>query len=92
LWPVADGQPACRQRPQQALAEPLVDSGTTSDQKKKPNEFWSEWQDSNLHPCVPNAVRILPVVDFSRSDKRFRLVLFTLVLPNSLRFRCGVSQ
>jgi hypothetical protein len=37
----------------QALAESLVDSGTTSDKKKKPNEFWSEWQDSNLRPLRP---------------------------------------
>src|SRR5712691_5654658 len=53
LWPVADGRPACCHRPQQALAEPLVDSGTTSDQKKKPNEFWSKWQDWNLRPLRP---------------------------------------
>jgi hypothetical protein len=52
LWPVADGRTACCRRPQQPLAESLVDSGTTSD-KKKPNEFWSEWQDSNLRPLRP---------------------------------------
>jgi hypothetical protein len=33
--------------------ESVVDLGTTSNQKKKPNDFWSEWQDSNLRPLRP---------------------------------------
>jgi hypothetical protein len=28
----------------------VVDSGTTNDQKKNSNDFWSEWQDLNLRP------------------------------------------
>ena len=31
----------------------VVDSGRTNDQKEKPNDFWSEWQDSNLRPLRP---------------------------------------
>jgi hypothetical protein len=31
----------------------VVDLGTTSNQKKKLNDFWSEWQDSNLRPLRP---------------------------------------
>ena len=31
----------------------VVDSRTRGDQKKKPNDFWSEWQDSNLRPLRP---------------------------------------
>jgi hypothetical protein len=30
-----------------------VDLGTGVDQKKKPNDFWSEWQDLNLRPLRP---------------------------------------
>jgi hypothetical protein len=40
-------------------------------------------------PCVPNAVNIFQVVDFSCRGSCFRHVLFTVVSPNSLRFRCG---
>ena len=36
-----------------SVVESVVDSGITSDQNKKPNEFWSEWQDSNLRPLRP---------------------------------------
>jgi hypothetical protein len=43
-------------------------------------------------PCVPNAVNIFQVVDFSCDGGRFRHVLFTVVSPNSLRFRCGVLE
>jgi len=42
--------------------------------------------------CVPNAVHIFQVVDFSCCDARFRHALFTVVSPNSLRFRCGVLK
>jgi hypothetical protein len=35
------------------VAESVVDSGTTSDQNEKPNDIWSEWQDSNLRPLRP---------------------------------------
>ena len=31
----------------------VVDSGTTNDQKKNSNDYWSEWQDSNLRPLRP---------------------------------------
>jgi hypothetical protein len=31
----------------------VVDSDTSSNQKKKPNDYWSEWQDSNLRPLRP---------------------------------------
>jgi integrase len=33
--------------------ETVVDSGTISEEKKKPNDYWSEWQDSNLRPLRP---------------------------------------
>ena len=36
-----------------SVVESVVDSGTTTNQNKKPNEFWSEWQDSNLRPLRP---------------------------------------
>ena len=36
-----------------SVVESVVDLGITSDQNKKPNEFWSEWQDSNLRPLRP---------------------------------------
>ena len=36
-----------------SVVESVVDLGPTSDQNKKPNEFWSEWQDSNLRPLRP---------------------------------------
>jgi len=36
-----------------SVVETVVDSGKTSDQKEKPNEIWSEWQDSNLRPLRP---------------------------------------
>ena len=35
------------------VVESVVDSGTTSDQNEKPNDIWSEWQDSNLRPLRP---------------------------------------
>ena len=28
-------------------------SGTSTNQKEKPNDFWSEWQDLNLRPLRP---------------------------------------
>ena len=31
----------------------VVDSGITTNQKEKPNDIWSEWQDSNLRPLRP---------------------------------------
>jgi hypothetical protein len=43
--------------------------------------------DQNLRPCVPNAVSIFQVVDFSDCDRPYGHVLFTVVSPNSLRFR-----
>ncbi|WLB66071.1 hypothetical protein QIH96_13265 [Bradyrhizobium japonicum] len=30
------------------MVETVVDSGTTNDQKEKPNDFWSEWQEYNF--------------------------------------------
>ncbi len=36
-----------------SVVESVVDSGTTTNQNKKANEFWSEWQDSNLRPLRP---------------------------------------
>ena len=36
-----------------SVVESVVGSGTTSDQKKKTSNFWSEWQDSNLRPLRP---------------------------------------
>ena len=36
-----------------SVVESMVDSGITSDQKKNSNDFWSEWQDSNLRPLRP---------------------------------------
>jgi hypothetical protein len=34
-------------------AESGVDLATGVDQKKKPNDYWSEWQDLNLRPLRP---------------------------------------
>jgi hypothetical protein len=31
----------------------VVDSGTTTNQNEKVNDFWSEWQDLNLRPLRP---------------------------------------
>ncbi len=36
-----------------SVVETVVDMGTGVDQKKNPNEIWSEWQDSNLRPLRP---------------------------------------
>jgi hypothetical protein len=36
-----------------SVVESVVDSGATGDQKKKSNDFWSEWQDLNLRPLRP---------------------------------------
>jgi integrase len=36
-----------------SVVETVVDTGTGVDQKKNPNEIWSEWQDSNLRPLRP---------------------------------------
>lgn len=36
-----------------SVVETVVDSGRTNDQKEKSNDFWSEWQDSNLRPLRP---------------------------------------
>ena len=38
-----------------SVVESVVDSGTANDQKKKPNDSWSEWQDSNLRPLLPES-------------------------------------
>ena len=38
-----------------SVVETVVDSATANDQKKKPNESWSEWQDSNLRPLLPES-------------------------------------
>ena len=38
-----------------SAVESVVDSGETNDQKKNPNESWSEWQDSNLRPLLPES-------------------------------------
>jgi hypothetical protein len=38
-----------------SVVESVVDSGETSDQNKKPNDYWSEWQDSNLRPLLPES-------------------------------------
>ncbi|MFB6451241.1 site-specific integrase [Bradyrhizobium tunisiense] len=43
----------CQKRRYVSVVETVVDSGRTSDQKEKPNDFWSEWQDSNLRPLRP---------------------------------------
>jgi integrase len=36
-----------------SVVESVVDSAAASHQKKKPNDYWSEWQDSNLRPLRP---------------------------------------
>ena len=36
-----------------SVVETVVDTGTGVDQKKNPNDIWSEWQDSNLRPLRP---------------------------------------
>jgi integrase len=36
-----------------SVVESVVDSGTGGDQKKKSNDYWSEWQDLNLRPLRP---------------------------------------
>jgi hypothetical protein len=33
--------------------ESVVDLGTSSNQNKKSNDYWSEWQDLNLRPLRP---------------------------------------
>jgi integrase len=38
-----------------SVVDSVVDSGATNDQKKKPNDYWSEWQDSNLRPLLPES-------------------------------------
>jgi hypothetical protein len=38
-----------------SVVETVVDSGEANDQKKKPNDYWSEWQDSNLRPLLPES-------------------------------------
>ena len=38
-----------------SVVESVVDSDTGSNQKKKPNDYWSEWQDSNLRPLLPES-------------------------------------
>jgi hypothetical protein len=37
-------------------------------------------------------VNIAEIIDFSCHDMRFRLALFTVFSPNSLRFRCGALR
>jgi hypothetical protein len=36
-----------------SVVESVVDSGTATNQNKKPNDIWSEWQDLNLRPLRP---------------------------------------
>ncbi len=36
-----------------SVAETVVNLTEDRNQKKKPNDFWSEWQDSNLRPLRP---------------------------------------
>ncbi len=36
-----------------SVVELMVDLGTSTNQNEKPNDFWSEWQDSNLRPLRP---------------------------------------
>lgn len=36
-----------------SVVESVVDTGTATEEKKKPREIWSEWQDSNLRPLRP---------------------------------------
>jgi len=36
-----------------SVVESVVDTGTAAEQKKKPENSWSEWQDSNLRPLRP---------------------------------------
>ena len=36
-----------------SVAETVADLTEDRNEKKKPNEFWSEWQDSNLRPLRP---------------------------------------
>jgi hypothetical protein len=43
-----------------SVVESAVDLGTTSDQKKKPSDYWSEWQDSNLRPLRPERSAYFP--------------------------------
>ena len=38
-----------------SVVESVVDLGMASDQKEKPNDYWSEWQDSNLRPLLPES-------------------------------------
>jgi hypothetical protein len=38
-----------------SVVESVVDSGAATDQKKKPDDSWSEWQDSNLRPLLPES-------------------------------------
>jgi len=52
------------------VVESAVDPRTTSDQKEKCNDFWSDCQDSNLR--VPNAVNISWVVVFRAAPARPR--------------------
>jgi hypothetical protein len=36
-----------------SVAETVASLTEDRNQNKKPNEFWSEWQDSNLRPLRP---------------------------------------
>jgi hypothetical protein len=36
-----------------SVVETVVNLTEDRNQKKKPNDFWSEWQDSNLRPLRP---------------------------------------
>ena len=42
--------------------------------------------------CVPNAVSVFLVIDFSGYGRAFRLVLFTVVSPNSLHIVATILQ
>jgi hypothetical protein len=46
----------CTVRQRRSAKKPYVsgvDLGTGADQNKKPNDYWSEWQDLNLRPLRP---------------------------------------
>jgi hypothetical protein len=45
-WPSAMGRYV-------SVAEPAADLTEDRNEKKKPNDIWSEWQDLNLRPLRP---------------------------------------
>ena len=46
-------QPRSTKRADISVAETVVNLTEDRNQKKKPMEIWSEWQDSNLRPLRP---------------------------------------